>query len=90
LIVGLSVPKASAMGKRGDNTFKRNDAIRALQSARDGGLEPAMIEIVAKDGTTFRVYGDKAVTDTTQDSAGAKAWSAEIAKLKATPKGGKE
>src|SRR5262249_42490027 len=26
-----------------------------------GGIEPAMIEIVAKDGTVYRVYGDKAV-----------------------------
>jgi hypothetical protein len=32
------------MGQRGSNAFKRNDAIRALQSARDGGLEPAMME----------------------------------------------
>src|SRR6516225_4723088 len=82
----------AAMGKRGDNAFKRNDAIRALQSARDGGLEPAMMEVVlGPDGTTtFRVYGDKAATDTTQDTAGAKAWNAEIAKLKATPKEGKE
>ena len=48
-----------------------------------------MIEIITKDGTTFRVYGDKAaLTDTTQDSTGAKAWGKEIEKLKATPKGG--
>jgi hypothetical protein len=67
------------MGKRGENAFRRNDAIRALQSARDGGLEPAMIEIITKDGTTFRIYGDKAATDTTQADA---EWSKEIAKLK--------
>ena len=80
------------MGKRGDNAFKRNDAIRALQSCRDAGLEPAAMEVVlGPDGSvTFRVFGDKATTDTTQDTAGAKAWTAEIAKLKATPKGGKE
>ena len=29
------------MGRRGGNAFKRNDAIRALQSARDGGIDPA-------------------------------------------------
>jgi hypothetical protein len=73
------------LAKRGGNSFKRNDGLRALKIARDGGIEPAMIEIVAKDGTTFRVYGDKAAcTETTQD-AGAKEWNDEIAKLKATP-----
>jgi len=77
------------MGQRGSNAFKRNDAIRALQSARDGGLEPAMMEVIlGPDGTTtFRVYGDNAVKETTHDTAGAKAWNQEIAKLKATPKG---
>jgi hypothetical protein len=79
------------MGQRGSNAFKRNDAIRALQSARDGGLEPAAMEVIlGPDGTTtFRILGDKAVpTESTQDTAGTKAWNAEIAKLKtATPKG---
>jgi hypothetical protein len=77
------------MGKRGENAFRRNDAIRALQSARDGGLEPAMMEVIlGPDGTTtFRVYGDNAaLTETNQDTAGAKAWDKEIAKLKAKPK----
>lgn len=73
------------MGKRGENAFKRNDAIRALQSARDGGLVPAMMEVIlGPDGTTtFRIYGDKATTETTQGAAGTKAWDAEIEKLKA-------
>ena len=77
------------MARRGTNLFKRNDGLRALKIARDGGIEPAMIEIVAKDGTIFRVYGDNAtLAETTQEIAGAKAWDAEIAKLKATtPKG---
>jgi hypothetical protein len=76
------------MGKRGENAFKRNDAIRALQSARDGGLEPTMMEVIlGSDGTTtFRIYSNTAATNTTQDTAGAKVWNAEIAKLKA--KGG--
>ena len=75
------------MGKRGENAFRRNDAIRALQSARDAGLEVTAMEIIlGPDGTTtFRILGDKAATDTT---AGAKAWDVEIAKLKA--KGGKD
>jgi hypothetical protein len=77
------------MARRGTNLFKRNDAIRALQSARDGGINVQCFEIVAKDGTIFRVYGDSAaLAETTQETSGAKAWDAEIAKLKAaTPKG---
>jgi hypothetical protein len=79
------------MGKRRENAFKHNDAVRALESARDGGLEPAAMEVVlGPDGSvTFRVLGDKAAADTTQDTAGTKAWNAEIAKLKANPKGGR-
>jgi hypothetical protein len=47
--------------------------------------------VLGPDGSvTFRVLGDKVATDTIQDSADTKAWNAEIAKLKATPKGGKE
>jgi hypothetical protein len=50
-----------------------------------------MMEVVlGPDGTTtFRVYGDKAATDTTdttQDSAGAKEWGRAIEELKAAPK----
>ena len=56
------------MARRGTNLFKRNDGLRALRIARDGGIEPAMIEIVAKDGTIFRVYGDNAtLAETTQE-----------------------
>jgi hypothetical protein len=74
------------MGKRGRNSFRRNDGLRALRIAREGGIEPAMIEIIAKDGTIFRVYGDKAACAETTESADAKAWDQEIAKLKAKPK----
>jgi len=43
------------------------------------------------NSVTFRVFGDKAAPDTTQDTAGTKAWNAEIEKLRAaTPKGAKE
>jgi hypothetical protein len=78
------------MGKRGENAFRRNDAIRALQSCRDGGLEPSAMEVIlgADGSVTFRVFGDNAATLKGTDTAGAKAWDAEIAKLKAaTPKG---
>jgi hypothetical protein len=79
------------MGRRGSNAFRRNDAVRALQSARDGGIDPAMLEVVvAADGsTTFRVFGDKALPPTAVEVTSAKEWDAEIAKLKATPKKGR-
>jgi len=53
------------MGKRGSSSFKKLDVERALRSAREGGLEPAMLEIVAKDRHHLpglrrqsRVHGD--------------------------------
>jgi hypothetical protein len=46
------------MARRGSDLFKRNDGFRALKIARDSGIEPAAIEIVAKDGTVFRVNAD--------------------------------
>jgi hypothetical protein len=79
------------MGKRGSNSFKRNDGIRALRVARDGGMEPSAMEIVVgSDGAvTFRVYGEKVaglmpLAPTTADDA--REWQDEIAKLKAKPK----
>jgi hypothetical protein len=77
------------MGKRGENAFKRNDAIRALQSARDGGLEPAMMEVIlGPDGTTtFRVYGGESAALKGTDAAGTREWNREIEKLKAATKG---
>jgi hypothetical protein len=79
------------MARRGSNSFKRNDGLRALRIAREGGLEPTMMEVVvtSDDGTvTFRVYGEKAgalmPTPTTGDIAvGGRDWEDEIAKLKA-------
>ncbi len=42
-----------------------------------------MIEIVAKDGTIFRAYGDNAtLTETTRDTADAKAWDEETVRTK--------
>jgi hypothetical protein len=75
------------MGRRGGNAFRRNDAIRALQSARDGGIDPAALEvIVAVDGAvTFRVLGDRAAPTAGPTRGSTKEWDDEIAKLKATP-----
>jgi len=71
------------MARRGSNLFKRNDGLRALRIARDGGIQPAMLEIVARDGTIFRVYGKNAALAETADGAAAtKEWGEEIAKLK--------
>ena len=70
------------MARRGENLFKRNDAMRAVRSARDSGLQPSMFEIVAKDGTTYRVYGQNA----DPPEQGTKAWDEAITKLKEKPK----
>ena len=75
------------MGKRGENLFKKNDGLRALQIARDGGITPGMIEIIAKDGTVFRVWGDNVAAPKETDTAIAKEWGTAIDELKA--KGGK-
>jgi hypothetical protein len=36
------------MGRRGTNAFKRNDAIRSVESARAAGIGPRMLEVVVK------------------------------------------
>ena len=79
------------MSRRGSNSFKRNDAIRALRSALDGGLEPSAFEVViGKDGAvTYRVYSEKAAALlplAPESTAGAREWQDEIAKLKGKAK----
>ena len=51
------------MARRGTNSFRRNDGLRALQIARDSGLEPIAMEIVvgADGAVIFRIYNEKAV-----------------------------
>ena len=76
------------MARRGSNSFKRNDAIRAIRSAKDGGMEPGALEIVVHpDGAVvFRVLGEKAaglMGVAPNTAAGAREWQDEIAKLKA-------
>jgi hypothetical protein len=76
------------MGKRGSNAFKRNDAIRAVESARAAGIDPGMLEVVVNsDGsTTFRVYADRVAPPAADPIIrSAKEWDEEIAKLKAVP-----
>ena len=79
------------MGRRGSNSFRRNDGLRALRIARDGGMEPGALEVVVgTDGAvTFRVYGEKAaglMPLAPETAAEAREWQDEIAKLKAKPK----
>jgi hypothetical protein len=75
------------MARRGSNSFKRNDAIRAIRSAKDAGMEPSMMEVVVTtdDGTvTFRVYGEKAagLMPASSEPGVSKEWQDEINKLK--------
>jgi hypothetical protein len=76
------------MARRGSNSFKRNDGIRALRIARDGGLDPTAMEIVVgKDGSTiFRVFSKEAaglMGVAPENEADARDWQTE---LKAAPK----
>ena len=75
------------MARRGSNSFRRNDGLRALRVARDGGLEPSAMQIVvgSDGGVTFRVYGEKAVPlmgVAPETAAEAREWQDEISKLK--------
>ena len=69
------------MGKRGSNAFRHNDGVRAIRVARDGGIDPAMLEIeVSPDGSTvFRVFSDR-VTPPAHEPIirSAKEWNDEI------------
>jgi len=51
---------APPVSRRGHNLFKQKDGLRAIKIARDGGMKPAMLEIAAKDGTTYRLYDREA------------------------------
>ena len=79
------------MPRRGSNSFRRNDGLRALRVARDGGLDPTAMEIVVgSDGAvTFRVYGKEAAglmtvaPETAADAREVRSaadWDAEILK----------
>jgi hypothetical protein len=75
------------MARRGSNSFRRNDGLRALRIARDGGLEPSALEVIVNpDGAVvFRVLTERAaslVGVAPETSAEAREWQDEIAKLK--------
>jgi len=66
--------EARALAKRGSNSFRRNDGIRALRVARDGGMEPSALEIV--------VGADGVMAVAPETAASAKEWEQEIQRLK--------
>jgi hypothetical protein len=74
------------MGKRGPSSFKKLDALRAIKSAREAGLEPAMVEIETKDGVTIRVYGPKTAPATSAEVMSSKEWDEAIARERAAAK----
>jgi hypothetical protein len=76
------------MGRRGVNSFRRNDAIRAVKSAQDAGVEVAGLDvIVAPDGTTtFRVYGSERMPTPTPEVMSAREWDEAIDREKAAAK----
>jgi hypothetical protein len=73
------------MARRGVNAFRKNDAVRAIRSARDAGVEVAGLDvIVGADGSiTFRVYGREAMPTPTAEVMSAREWDAETEKLRA-------
>jgi hypothetical protein len=82
------------LAKRGSNSSKRNDGIRPLRVARDGGLDPAALEvIVAPDGAvTFPVLGERAaglMPGATETAADASEWQDGIAQLGGKAKTGR-
>jgi hypothetical protein len=46
------------MARRGSNSFRRNDGLRALRIARDGGMEPSAMEIVVGTDRAARPMPD--------------------------------
>ena len=79
------------MPRRGSNSFKRNDGLRALRIARDGGMEPSALEVIVHpDGAVvFRVYGENAaglMTVAPETAAGTREWQDGVAKAKTKTK----
>jgi hypothetical protein len=76
------------MARRGSNSFRRNDGLRALRIARDGGMDPTALEVVIKPdkSVVFRVLTERAASlmgVAPTDAAAAREWADEIAKLRA-------
>jgi hypothetical protein len=76
------------VGRRSENLFKRNDVMRAIRSARDAGVPVAGVEVVCKDGTTIRVFGENVaqLQAAHETAAAAKPWDDATEKLKQAEK----
>jgi hypothetical protein len=48
--------------------FKRRDVERAMKSAKAEGLEIGAVEVVTRDGTTIRVFGKAAGSNSDLDN----------------------
>jgi hypothetical protein len=72
------------MARRGSNNFNRNDLRRAIRGARESGINPTMIEIEGKDGTRFRVFGDRApeVLSAKEQAKAAAEWDTATAQVR--------
>jgi hypothetical protein len=52
-------PSIPPVGRRGPDPFRQRDVVRVMKSAMVGGIEKiAAIEVITKDGTTIRVFGN--------------------------------
>lgn len=73
------------MGRRGANAFRKNDAVRALQSARDDGLEPTgmQVSIAANGDVVFRIYTTGTMPTPSKEIMTSAEWDAETEKLRA-------
>ena len=59
------------IGQRGRNLFKHKDVVRAMRSAKAGGMETIeAVEVITKDGITIRVLGRDADRETTDTPEG--------------------
>jgi hypothetical protein len=71
---------------------QENDAVRALQSARDGGLDPTGMEVaIAADGSVvFRVFTDRTMQPPSKEVMTSAEWDEAIGREKAAAKAKKE
>jgi hypothetical protein len=72
------------VGHRGRNNYKMQDGVRALRTARSGGMNPGMLEIETKDGTIFRVFDVHAASANNEARDASDVAGDRIAKMRMT------